>query len=89
MVRIHRFGEDIRERGFAESGRPGKQDVIERFIALARGGDGDFQAFFHLCLTGEVREKRRSQRQFERGVGFVECRNGPFSHVASAWAKQN
>jgi hypothetical protein len=43
---------------------------------------GDFEAFLDLGLAGEIGKQRGPQRQFERGIGFVECGNGAIRHRA-------
>ena len=71
-IRAHRFGDDVSEGGFAQTGRAAEQDMVECLAALFGGGDGDFKPFLDLRLAGEVGKKGRPQRQFQRDVGFVQ-----------------
>src|SRR3984957_15867938 len=52
--RAHFVGENLRERGLAQSGRAIKQHMVERIAAIARGVHGNFQIFFHARLADEV-----------------------------------
>ena len=45
--------------------------MIKRLAALLGGGDRNLQSLFHLGLAGEIRKERRTQRHFERGIGFI------------------
>ena len=67
----HLGGDDVGERGLAEAGRPGEEDVVERLVAAARGLDEDRQLIGDLRLIDEVRERRRPQRAVELLVGDV------------------
>jgi len=60
--------------------------VVERFLPLFGGGDGDFEPFLDLGLAGEFGKQRRSQRQFQRRVRFVQGGDGTFRHRPPAWA---
>ena len=79
-IRAHRLGQNVGQRGFAEAGRAVQQDVVERFLAFLRGGHGDFEPFLDLGLAGEFGKERRTQRQLQRHVGFVQGGNRPFRH---------
>ena len=67
----HLGGDDVGERGLAEAGRAGEEDVVERLAAAARGLDEDRQLLGDLRLVDEVREGRRPQRAVELLVGDV------------------
>ena len=80
-VGAHGLGEDVGQRGFAQARGPAQQDVIDRFVALFGGGDGDFQALLDLGLAGEFGEQRWPQRHFKRHVRLGEdLRNRAFRH---------
>ena len=64
-------GDDVGERGLAEPGRAGEQDVVERLAAAARRLDEDRQLLGDLLLVDEVGERRRAQRAVEVLVGHV------------------
>ena len=64
-------GDDVGERGLAEPGRAGEEDVVERLPAAARRLDEDRELLGHLRLVDEVRERRRAQRAVEVLVGDV------------------
>ena len=76
----HFVRDNIRQGGLAKPGRAIEEDMIERFVALFGGRDGDFEPILDLGLAGEIGEQRRAQRQFERGIGFVQSGNGAFGH---------
>ena len=70
-------GDDVGERGLAEAGWTGEQNVIERLPAPARGLDEDPQLLRDLHLVDEVLELRRAQRPVEvvvhaDGAGIVD-----------------
>jgi hypothetical protein len=44
----------VRQGGFAQTGRPVKQDVIERFAALASGVYEDLEILFYTPLADQV-----------------------------------
>ena len=67
----HLGGDDVGERGLAEPGRAGEQDVVERLAAPARRLDEDRQLLGDLLLVDEVGEGRRPQRAVEVLVGDV------------------
>ncbi len=70
-ARSHGLGNDVGKRGLAETGRAAEQNVVNGFAAFLGGGDSDFEAFLDFGLAGELGKNGRSQRQFERNVGFV------------------
>ena len=56
--------------------------MIDGFVALLGGGDGDLKPLLDLGLAGEVGENRRTQRHFERGIGLGQnIRNYPLRHT--------
>ena len=67
----HLAAEDLRQRGLAEAGRAGEQDVVERIAAIAGGGDEDFQVGLGRLLAGEIVERRRPQRAVDRLAGLA------------------
>ena len=50
-VHAHRLGENVSERRLAEARRAAEQNVVERFLALAGGFDGQFESLLHLALS--------------------------------------
>ena len=46
---------DLGERGLAEAGRAGQQDVVERVAAVAGGADGDLELALQRLLADELR----------------------------------
>ena len=64
----HLVRQDVGERGLAEPGRPGQEDVIERLAALPRRLDEDAEVLLVLGLPDVVREGSRPQRAVELGV---------------------
>lgn len=63
----HFGGDDSGEGGFAESGRPVEEDVIQRLLARARGFDGNAERFVGGGLADEFVEPGGAQR----GLGGV------------------
>ena len=64
-------GDDVGERGLAEPGRPGEQDVVERLAAAARRLDEDPELLGDLRLVDEVVEGGRAQGPIEILIGAV------------------
>ena len=72
-------GDDVGERGLAEPGRAGEQDVVERLAAPARRLDEDRQLLGDLDLVDEVGQGRRAQAAVEVldvGAGVVHLHLG-------------
>ena len=59
--------DDLGERGLAEAGRAGEQDMVERLAARARGVDEDLEVGARLGLADEVAQTLRTQLP----LGFV------------------
>ena len=75
-------GDDLGERGLAEAGRAGEQDVVERVAAGAGGLDGDAELGLQRLLADELVEPARAQRDVEllvvrRGRSGVWMRSTP------------
>ena len=62
------MGDDAREGGLAQARRAAEQDVIQRFIALARGLDVDEQVLFDAILADEVFEAPRAKGLIETAI---------------------
>jgi hypothetical protein len=62
-------GDDLRQRGLTESGRPVQQHMVQGFAAVARGLDEHCQVFPAGLLANELRQGLRAQRRFG-GVVF-------------------
>jgi len=60
--------EDLRERGFAEAGRPDEQHVVECFAPRPRRRDEDFKIRARLLLADELGKELRPQRRLGRVV---------------------
>ena len=58
-------GDDLGQRGLAEAGRAGEQDVVERVAAVAGGADGDLELGLQRLLADELVEPPRAQRDVE------------------------
>lgn len=61
--------DDMRERGFAESGGAAEEDVSEDVIALGGGFDHEHEAFFDFLLAAEFAEYGGSEGDIEGGLG--------------------
>ena len=57
--------DDLRERGLAEPGRAGEQDVVERLAARLRRVERDLQLLLDPLLPDEVAERTRPQRPLD------------------------
>ena len=57
--------DDLRERGLAEPGRPGEQQVVERLPARGGGLDRDRQLLAQPALADELAQPARAQRALE------------------------
>jgi hypothetical protein len=68
----HRFAEDKGQCGFAEAGRTGKQDVVERLAALPSGLDGKHQSVADFLLSDKVGKAGWAQSIVERSVALVK-----------------
>ena len=73
QVHAHLARDDVRERGLAQAGRAEEQHVVERFLALARGLDEDFELLADLLLAHVFGELARAQRAL---VAFLLRRGG-------------
>jgi len=60
----------VGERGLAEAGRAVEEEVVERFVALLGGVDGDAEVVLELLLADELVEAPGPERYFE-GLVFV------------------
>ena len=64
-VDLHLVGDDVRQGGLAEAGRPAEQDVVDGVGALAGGLDEDAEVFLALRLPDVVLQRQRPQADFE------------------------
>ncbi len=74
-------GDDVRERGLAESGRTENQHVIERFAATARRLDVDRHLLAHGALADVFVESLRTDFCFD---GFVFARRAGVDYAVVA-----
>jgi hypothetical protein len=56
----------VGERGLAEPGRAVEEEVIERFVSLLGGVDGDAEIVLQLLLADELIEASRAQGDVDR-----------------------
>src|SRR5262249_16331067 len=68
--------DDMRQRGFAQSGRTREQHVIEHVAAGARGLDGHCQDFLQTLLADELTEAVRPQGEIELMLFLRHGRSG-------------
>ena len=61
---------DHGERGLAEPGRTGEQDVVGRAVLHLRRGQQQLELAAHLGLADELGERARTQRAFEGELGL-------------------
>ncbi len=61
QVHSHLGGDDAGERGLAEPGRPGEQQVVDRLAAVAGGLEHDREVLLELALADELGEGTRPQ----------------------------
>ena len=59
------FGDNVRQRGFAQPGRAEQQGVVERFAARTGSLNKNFQLRFGLVLADVVGQRFRPQSAFE------------------------
>lgn len=64
--------DELGEGGFAEARGAEEEDVVEGFVALFGGLDGDGEIFLELGLAVEVGEGAGAESGFELAFGFVE-----------------
>ena len=70
-VRAELVRDDARERGLAETGRPGEQEVVGRLPTAARRLEDDAEVLLQLGLPDELGERARPQADLEREVPRV------------------
>jgi hypothetical protein len=71
--------DDVRQRGLAQAGRAEQQHVVERFLALARRADEDFELLAHLGLADVFVEQLGAQGPLD---GLFVGRSGGGGHHA-------
>ena len=59
-----------------EPGRAAEQNVLEHVAALFRRLDQELEPFADFHLSGELAEHRRTQRDFESGIGLRRFHDG-------------
>ncbi len=64
-LRTHLVGDDVRQRGLAQSRRAVQQHMVQRVAPHEGGLDEDAQVFDDLLLPGEVLQLLRSDLIFE------------------------
>ena len=68
----HRFSENVGKRGLAQSRRPRKENVVERFTSGLGGLDGEHQPVAHFVLADELIEIDRPEAVVEGAVAPVK-----------------
>ena len=76
---------DLRQRRLAETGRPGKQHMIERLGACPRGLDEDGEIFARPRLAGEIGKTLRPQRALQLVFFLLFGTEQPVVHRASSF----
>ena len=69
-IHAHRIGDDVRQRRFPQAGRTAEQNVLKNVATFLSGFDQQLQTLANFHLAGELAEHRRTQRDFESGIGF-------------------
>ena len=69
-IGAHLGGDDVGERGFAEAGRTGEEQMVGGFTTTSRSAEHDPQMPFQLGLADELRQRLGPQ------PGFVEQQAG-------------
>ena len=64
-VDLHLVGDDVRQGGLAEAGRPAEENVVDGVGALPGGLDEDAKIFLALRLPNVVLQRKRTQADFE------------------------
>ncbi len=64
-VDLHLVGDNVRQGGLAEAGRPAEENVVNRVGALPGGLDQDAEIFLALRLPDVVLKRKRTQADFE------------------------
>src|SRR5262249_8130905 len=78
------MSDDLRQGGFAKTGRTIKQDVIERFAAVVSGFECDCDILFYFFLTDVLVQRSRANAGVQARVVVVGCtRNEPFVSFAA------
>jgi len=62
----------VGERGLAEAGRAVEEEVVERFVALLGGVDGDAEVVLELLLADELVEAPGPESSFQRLVFVLD-----------------
>ena len=63
---------DIRQRSLAQTGRTGKQDVVQRLATAGGGSDHDLQLLLDLALAGETGKLLRAQGAIELVLAGIQ-----------------
>ena len=69
QVDAHLGGHDAGQRGLAEAGRAGEQQVIDRLLTLAGRLEDDAQVLLEFALADELVERTRPQAGLELDLG--------------------
>ena len=72
-IDAHFTGDDMGQRGFAQSGRPEEQGMVQRFITFFGCRNEDFELFACFMLPDIFVEQFRAQGPFDR---FLVRRSG-------------
>ena len=67
-VNAYLGGNDMRQTGLAEAGRPVKQDMVDRLTPAFSRGNSYLEVFLGLLLSDKVGQVPGSKTRIERGV---------------------
>ncbi len=76
--------DDLREGGLAETGRPGKEDMIEGLAAPLGCFDEDFEILFGPALADEFGKRLRTQMRIELVFGLLLAIDEPCVHAVAS-----
>ncbi len=72
----HLRGDDVGQRGLAETGWAVEEQVVQRLVALEGGLRGDVQVVLQLLLSDELSQPLRTQRVVERRLVVLQVAGG-------------
>ena len=79
-LNAHLVGDHIRQRRLSKAGRTMEQHMIQRFLALLRGRDGDLQVLADTVLADVVVQDAGAEPRFILRI-LVDARRGDYSGI--------